>query len=207
MRLKVVNWAALCTGMLVAFLLDPHRVNAQTLSNESLSIACTAPTKNADGSAIASTAALAFKVYGAPQGTTPVLLTPTPVTACAFTATQVPYGNACYVVSAVETIPGLPGVESAQTAPICETVSAPTPAPPTGVSVTVAVPGTANTVYVLEKSSDQLVMLPAGTVPAGTTCDTTQATTVNGGAYNVVPHASVTWTGTVKSLVAFAKCS
>jgi hypothetical protein len=207
MRLKVVNWIALCTGILAAFLLDSHEARGQTASQENLSIACTAPTKNTDGSVIASTAALTFKVYGGAQGTTPVLLTPTPLATCAFTATQVPYGNMCYGVSAIETVPGLVGVESAQTTPICETVSAPTPAPPTGTSITVSVPGAANTVYVLEKSSDQLVMLPAGTVPAGTACDTTQATTVNGGAYNVVPHASVTWTGTVKSLVAFAKCS
>lgn len=178
---------------------------AQT-SAESLTVSCNAPPANADGSAIASAATIAYNVYGGMQGATLSLLTPTPLAVCLRTATNVNYGTVCYAVSAVESIAGVSS-EGSQTPPICTVVAPPVPGVPAGAQVIVAVPGAANTVYVLEKTSDQLVMLPAGTVPAGTACDTTQGTTVNGNSYNVVPHTAVTWTGTVKSLAAFAKCS
>lgn len=193
----------------MALILVPALGFAQT-SNESLTVSCGPPAANADGSAISSAATITYKVYGGLQGTSPLpLLTSTPLASCSRTAANVDVGTICYAVSAVETIGTAAPVEGAQTAPICTTVAAPSPTPgtPTNVTVTVSVPAVANTVYVLEKSSDQLVMLPAGTVPAGTTCDDTQGTTVNGSSYNVVPHASVTWTGNVNSLVAFAKCS
>lgn len=178
-----------------------------TARAEDLTVACNAPTTNADGSTIDSSATITFNVYGGMQGTTPLpLLTPSPLATCSRTATNVNPGMVCYAVTVVETINGQ-SAESAQTAPICTAVKPPTPAAPGGTVVTVSVPGAANTVYILEKSADNLIMLPAGTVPAGTACDVTQAVTQNGGTYNVVPHGSVTWTGTVKSLAAFAKCS
>ena len=46
-------------------------------------------------------------------------------------------------------------------------------------------------------------MLPVGTAPAGTQCDTTQS--VNG--YYVVPRAAVIWSGTIKPPVVVASCS
>lgn len=174
-----------------------------------LTVKCVAPTTNTDGTTISSSATLGFNVYGGMQGTTPLpLITPTPLATCSRTATNVNPGVVCYAVTAVETVNGQTA-ESAQTTAICTPVNPPTPSPPGGVTVTVSVPTAANTIYVLEKSKDQLVMLPAGTVPAGTVCDPTQSTTVNGNTFNLVPQATakVTWTGTVTSLAAFAKCS
>ena len=172
-----------------------------------LTVKCTAPTTNTDGSPIASNATITFNVYGGMQGTNPLpLLTPTPLASCLRTATNVNPGIVCYAVSAVETINGQ-SAESAQTAQICTPVAPPIPASPGGATVTVSVPGVANTIYILEKTTDKLVMVPAGTVPAGTACDVNQAFIQNGSSFNVVPSSAVTWSGNVKSLTAFAKCS
>jgi hypothetical protein len=174
-----------------------------------LTVKCIAPTKNTDGTAISSSATINFNVYGGMQGTTPLpLITATPLASCLRTAPNVNPGVICYAVTAVETLNGQ-SAESAQTVPICTTVNPPTPTPlpPGGTTVTVSVPGVANTIYILEKSADQLVFVPAGTIPAGTACDATQTITQKGGTYNVVPHAAVIWSGTVTSLTAFAKCS
>jgi len=172
-----------------------------------LTVKCNAPTTNTDGSPIASSATIGFNVYGGMQGTNPLpLLTNPPLSTCQRTATNVNIGVICYAVSAVETINGVSS-ESAQTTPICTTVPPPTPSAPSGATVTVSVPGTANTIYILEKSLDALVMVPAGTVPAGTVCDPSQAVTNKGSTYDLVPRSAVTWSGNVKSLTAFAKCS
>lgn len=172
-----------------------------------LTVKCTAPTMNADGTPISSSATIGFNVYGGMQGTNPLpLLTNPPLSTCQRTATNVNPGIVCYAVTAVETINGQ-SAESAQTTPICTAVAPPTPAAPGGATVTVSVPGTANTIYILEKASDSLVFVPAGTVPAGTVCDASQTVSRNGSTYNMVPHSAVTWSGTVKSLTAFAKCS
>lgn len=176
---------------------------------ENLTVSCTAPTKNTDGTTIDPTATIGFNVYGGMQGSTLALLNTTgPLATCSRTATNVNAGIVCYAVAATETLNGVTSL-SAQTTQICTTVAPPTPAAPSGATVTVSVPTAANTIYVLEKSRDQLVMLPAGTVPAGTACDPTQSTTVNGNTFNLVPQTGtkVTWTGTVTSLAAFAKCS
>lgn len=172
-----------------------------------LTVKCTAPTTNADGTPISSSATIGFNVYGGMQGTNPLpLLTNPPLSTCSRTATNVNIGVVCYAVSAVETINGVSS-ESAQTTPICTTVPPPTPSAPGGATVTVSVPGTANTIYILEKATDSLVLVPAGTVPAGTACDATQAIVNKGSIYDLVPRSAVTWSGNVKSLTAFAKCS
>lgn len=172
-----------------------------------LTVKCNAPTTNTNGTPIDPAATITFNVYGGMQGTNPLpLLTPTPLAQCLRTATNVNVGVVCYAVTAVETINGLSS-ESAQTTPVCETVPPPTPAAPSNPAVTVSVPGTANTVYILEKSSDNMILLPAGTVPAGTACDPTQTVTHNGSTFTMVPHSAVKWTGSVTSLAAFAKCS
>lgn len=57
--------------------------------------------------------------------------------------------------------------------------------------------------YTILKREDRFVLLPVGTVPADTPCDTSQS--VNG--YYVVPNAAVTWTGTVRPIVVVAQCT
>lgn len=168
-----------------------------------LTVTCQPTLTNADGTAIPSTATITYNIYGAPQGAPLQLLTPTPLTSCSSLRTNVNVGVSCY--SATEIVAGQ---ESAQAVPpVCKTVAPPIPNAPSLVTITVSVPTAANTIYTLAKSSDMLVLLPAGTVPAGTQCDPSQSITQNGSTFNIVPHAAVTWTGTVKTLAAFAKCS
>jgi len=59
-------------------------------------------------------------------------------------------------------------------------------------------------VYVLEKTGDTVVMLPTGTIPAGSVCDNTQTVMVAGITYYLVSHAIVTWSSNVRSLAVFA---
>jgi hypothetical protein len=52
------------------------------------------------------------------------------------------------------------------------------------------------------KTKNRFVLLPVGTVPANTPCDTTQS--VNG--HYAVPRDAVTWSGTVEPDVVVAQC-
>lgn len=88
------------------------------------------------------------------------------------------------------------GLESAPTNAVSTVLVQPPPNPPTGLTVSATV---AMTVI---KQRDRFVMLPVGTVPAGTACDTSQS--VNG--YYVVPRSAVTWSGNVRPEVVVAQC-
>jgi hypothetical protein len=171
-----------------------------------VTLSCTAPTKNTDSSPISPLATLGFNFYGGPQGQPLQLITPTPLASCTSIRTAVNPGTICYAATAVETINGV-SAESAQTVPVCTMVAPPTPVTPSNLQLTVSVPVAANTAYILEKAADRLVMLPAGTVPAGTACDAGQSVSQGANTFNVVPHAVITWTGSVRSLTAFAMCS
>lgn len=57
-------------------------------------------------------------------------------------------------------------------------------------------------VYTFIKNEDRILVLPVGTVALGVACDATQ--TVNG--KHVVPRSAVTWTGSVRPVVALADC-
>jgi hypothetical protein len=153
------------------------------------------PTSYTDGTPIASGTAITYNIYGALQGELLQQLA-TGVTATTATRTSVDPGVRCYAVSAV-----VAGVESAQTAPVCATVAPPVANPPNGLTVAITVAD--NTVYTLVKEVDRFVMLPVGTVPAGTPCDPMQ----NANGYFAVPRASVKFTGNVQPPIVLAKCS
>lgn len=87
--------------------------------------------------------------------------------------------------------------ESAPTNVVSKVIAVPVPNAPSPLVVT----GTQ--VYHIQKREDRFVMLPVGTVPAGTQCDETQS--ING--YYVVPRALVTWSGTIKPPVVVSPCS
>lgn len=80
------------------------------------------------------------------------------------------------------------------------------PLAPVPLSLTVSVPNAPNTVYTIAKTTDQVILLPVGTVPAGTACDTSQQITQGGKVYSVVPRSAVTWSANVHPLAAFAQC-
>jgi len=61
----------------------------------------------------------------------------------------------------------------------------------------------AETVYDIVKQDGRILMLPVGTIALGTTCD--ELNVANG--LNGVPRDKVTWFGTVRPVVVFAKCT
>lgn len=71
-----------------------------------------------------------------------------------------------------------------------------TPAPPTNVRVSSPI------AYTIQQKADSVQLVRSGTVPLGTTCDTTQ--TVNG--LNVVPRSAVTLTKYKSAKVVLAEC-
>lgn len=162
------------------------------------------PTTNVDGSTIPST------------GTTRLLLTRIEYGTCAGTAPSYTFGTkqgeATFNAPATTgtTTGHSPGTtvcfrayarnaENTESAPsnVAAKVFAPAqPAPPSLLSVA------DTTVYTVVKSTDRFVMLPVGTAPAGTACDTSQS--VNG--KYVIPRDTVTWSGNVKPLVVVADC-
>ena len=89
-------------------------------------------------------------------------------------------------------------VYSPYSAPVTKTVldSPATPGAPQMLTVTEM------TAFTLIKQDNRFVLLPVGTVPGGTACDSTQY--VNG--HYVVPTSAVTWSGTVRPVVVVAKC-
>ena len=75
-------------------------------------------------------------------------------------------------------------------------VVANTPAPPANLIVQDMI------VFYVIQQPGTFILLPIGTVPVGTVCDSTQS--VNG--FFAVPVDQVTWTGTVRPLVVVAQC-
>jgi hypothetical protein len=102
-------------------------------SAATLTLTWTPPTSYTDGTAIPSATPVTYNLYGALQGQ-PLQQLSTGLTATTATRTGVDPGIRCYAVTAV-----VAGVESAQSAQACATVSPPTPGPPNGLSVSVTV--------------------------------------------------------------------
>ena len=63
------------------------------------------------------------------------------------------------------------------------------------------------TAFTLVKSQDRLVMLPVGTVPGDTACIGSQVVVTDGVTYHAVPTNAVTFSGSVRPVVVFARCS
>ena len=63
------------------------------------------------------------------------------------------------------------------------------------------------TAFTLVKSQDRLVMLPVGTVPGDTACIGSQVVVTDGVTYHAVPTTAVTFSGSVRPVVVFARCS
>lgn len=163
----------------------------------------TQPTQNVDGSAIpaSGTGRLTGNrvEWGSCTGTAPnygfgvqagqqVFTTPTAV----YTVPNLAPGTWCFRAYASTTYG-----ESGPSGVAAKVIAPPLPNPPSGLTAA------GGMVYHIQKRENRFVMLPVGTVPAGTVCDTTQS--VNG--YYVVPRDSVAWSGTVKPPVVVSPCS
>jgi hypothetical protein len=162
-----------------------------------LTLKWTAPTTYTDKTAIGS-AAITYNVYGAAQGSPLVLLTPGLTTASNI-RTNVNPGTICYAVTAV-----IASQESAQTIPVCTTVSPSAPNSPGGLTITLVT--TSTIAYGLAPAHDRLAFLIIGSVPLGTTCLPDQTANT----YRAVPTASVTYNPPYKPTTVttvFATCS
>lgn len=95
-------------------------------------ISCKAPTTYTDNTAIPSGTAITYKVYGAKAGATKQLLDTK--SSCSFTRTNVDPGTQEYYVTAT-----VAGTESNPSSTASIVVPNPTPKPPTGITVTIAV--------------------------------------------------------------------
>lgn len=167
-----------------------------------LTAKCTGPTTDVSGNPLPAGEVITFNLYGAMQGNPLALLTPAALATCLSVRSNVNPGTICYAWTAVGTL-GTSSAVSAQTAPVCVTVTAPAtaPQPPTGVTVTPVT--VATTVYMETQVANGFGFLAVGTVPLGTPCDPNQR--VNN--FNVVPATAVTWTGSIHRLAALAACS
>lgn len=168
----------------------------------SLTATCTAPTANADGSALAPNTGLAYTIYGAPQGQPKTALA-TSLPTCS-SVQAVTAGPWCFEAAAVATLPSLlPSAESAHTPEVCASVGVsptPTPKPPGGLTVT---PVTTSTIaYMLVSGQDALTTLIVGTVPLGVSCNPK----LEALGLNVVPRAQVTFAATLKPQAVLARC-
>lgn len=164
-----------------------------------LTVTWTPPTQNTDGSAIpasgAGSVASARVEWGTCAGSSFGTAAGQQIVAApAVTATVTGLAPAtwCVRVFARNTY----GAESAASNVASRTLAPPTPRPPTSVTATELI------AYTVVKQRDRFVLLPIGTVPGDTPCDTTQS--VNG--HYVVPRAAVTWSGSVKPDVVVARC-
>lgn len=153
-------------------------------------LSCTPPTQNTDGSAISGT--ITYKFYRGTSQTTQNTASPVQ-SSCAYTFTGLAVGTHWFSVTAT-----VGGIESAKSAAVSKVIAPPTPNPPSNLTVQQD-----QTAYIINQSDNRIVMVPAGTIPMGTVCDTTQQVL---GKY-VVDIATVTWAGSVRSRVAFASCT
>jgi len=163
----------------------------------------TNPTKYTDGTNIASgaltqTSIIYGKCNAASNG---LLATPAPVTvvvpqpATTRVITGLGAGSWCFAARS-ETA----AAQSAFTAYVSKVIVL-TPEPPTGLTV-------ADTVaFMAVRQDNRFAMVPVGSVPAGTPCDTGNGVVSDGRAYYAVPTSAVSWYGSTQPTVALSTCS
>lgn len=165
-----------------------------------------APTQRVDGTPLT---AAELAGYSAHWGTTPRILTESAEIeggdVLTYTVTDLPAGTWYFAVRARTT----DGLQSAYSTEVSKTIDAsPEPLPPIAPDLTVAgATGESRPAYVINQAEGNIVLVPAGLIPAGTPCDSTQAVRDwNGVTAFLVPESAVTWSGTVRRSVVLATC-
>lgn len=156
-----------------------------------------APTTRTDGSPLTNLAGYRIK-YGTVLGAYPTVVQVPGAAVTSFVVTGLVGGQTYHFVMTAYDVPGL---ESANTNPVSRTVLISPPNPPGGLTVTALI------AYTVVKQTDRLVMLPVGSVPGDTQCIASQALITDDVMYHAVPRASVTWSGSVRPVVVFARCA
>jgi len=183
----------LIVGLIFALFLFSIVANAATVT-------WSAPTTNTDGSTISTAGTDAIASYKVQWGTCSggafgviageKTLPATPLTAM---LTGIAAGPTCFQMFAINSS----GVSSDPSNVAQKTILPLKPSPPSLVAVQLSV------VYQVLGVKDRFALVPVGTVPGDTQCDTTQS--VNG--YYAVPRDAVVWYGSVKPQLVVAQCS
>lgn len=92
-------------------------------------------------------------------------------------------------------------VESVATNVVSKTFTLAPPNSPGGFALA------GGTAFTLIRSQDRLVMLPVGTMTGDTACSPDYAVFVSGVMYSAVPTTAITYSGSVRPVVTFARCT
>jgi hypothetical protein len=161
-----------------------------------VSLTCTAPTTRTDGSPLTNLAGYRIK-YGTVSGTYPTVIDKQGAVCGPYTVSNLTGGVTYFFVMSAYDANAL---ESANSNQVSRTVLIAPPNPPGGLTVTALI------AYTVVKQTDRLVMLPVGSVPGDTQCIASQALITDDVMYHAVPRASVTWSGSVRPVIVFARC-
>ncbi len=154
-------------------------------------------TERTDGTPVTITE---YRIY---YGTGPETLTAVqPVQGTSYTLEGLSEATWYFAATAVDDA----GLESAKSTVVSKKIVG-TVVPPPGTPGGLTVQEDARTAYTLVQSADRLVLVPVGTVPAGTPCEDTVVRDANGVVGYLVPRASVEWSGSVRPQVVVAPCS
>lgn len=166
----------------------------------------TAPTQNEDGTPLTDLAGyiVSYSTDPAIPATNLQTLTLNDKALTTYTVTGLAAGKWYFAMRAVNAA----GTNSARSTIASVTLAAPPPpVPKPPGDLKVSTPSVPNTAYSVIKSAGQLVLLPVGTVPADTACDSSQAVVKNGVQFYVVPTEKATWSGSARPIVIVAACS
>jgi len=158
----------------------------------SITLSCTAPTQNEDGTPLTDLAGYKF-YYGIDQGGPYPNMRSRNATACAYVIEDLVSGDYYIVATAFNDA----GIESVFSNEATKTVPVSPPAPPGNLVV-----GDSLIAYGISQTKDRLVTYPVGTVPLGTPCDSSMS--ANG--MNLIPFDAVVFVGSVRPEVMVAKC-
>lgn len=165
----------------------------------SATVTWTLPPVCADGSPTASNCpTTGFRVYTGTCGQAKATVAGTAVaTATSTTVSGLAPGKQCFDLT---TLAG--SGESAHTNEVSVTIVAPLPSPPG--NVTIAVLAADNSAYKMRQAVDGFQMVRIGTIPVGTSCDSTH----NVDGYSLVQRSNVALTSRFDTmpLVVYAKC-
>ena len=158
----------------------------------SITLTCTAPTLNEDGTPLMDLAGYKF-YYGTDQGGPYPDFEGRDAAACTYVIDDLVPATYYIVATAFNDA----GIESRFSNEATKTVPAAPPAPPGNLVVDDSL-----IAYGISQTKDRLVTYPVGTVPAGTLCDGSMS--ANG--MNLIPFDAVVFVGTVRPAVVVAAC-
>ena len=159
----------------------------------SITLSCTAPTQNEDGTQLTDLAGYKF-YYGTDQGGPYPNVEQRNASECSYVLSDLSPATYYIVATAVNDA----GVESVNSNEVTKLVAGSLPNPPVNLVVE---PGNL-TAYGLSQTPDVIRAYPIGTVPEGTICDSTMRFNDK---YRV-PFDAVAWVGTARPVVVFATC-